>query len=220
LLPERAERIGKVSEFATHEGYDSNISYNLRDDEKIPGKIILENGRVLQDIDYVIVCTGYITTYPFLGALEQPSVDWGDADERVITTSDGYTHHNLYKDIFYIPDPTLTFIGVSHMVSTFSLFDFQAEVAARVFAGQVRLPSGEKMREEHRERKKKFQVGDRFHSLMAKEDKYMNEILAWVNRDLTSAGSEPMKGVDADWVVGYAKLKERLKTLRGQAISE
>jgi hypothetical protein len=52
-----------------------------------------------------------------------------DADEQVIITADCRTVHNLHEDIFYIPDPT------------FSLYDFQAQVLASVFAGRVRLPS-------------------------------------------------------------------------------
>ena len=215
-LPETAERVAMVSEFAT-DGSDTAVS--LKDDEPIPGKIILSDGRELEGIDHVVVATGYITSYPFLGDLEQPSVPWEDADEKVVITSDGYITHNLHKDIFYIPDPSLAFIGVSHLVSTFSLFDFQSQVVARVFAGQVQLPAESVMKVEHKKRKAGFQPGDRFHSLFSREDRYMDEVLAWVNNDLAQAGLQEMKGVDDEWVTGYRALKEKLALLRAPAVA-
>ncbi len=217
-LPENAERVAMVSEFVADSSSDA--AAKLRNDQPIPGKVILSDGRVLEGIDHVVVATGYITTYPFLGELEQPSVPWEEADDKVIITSDGYITHNLHKDIFYIPDPTLAFVGVSHLVSTFSFFDFQAQVLARVFAGQVQLPTESAMKEEHGERKARFQSGDRFHSLFSKEDLYMAEVLGWVNDDLTKANRQPMQGVDDEWVVGYSALKKKFATFRAQAIAK
>jgi hypothetical protein len=42
----------------------------------------------------------------------------------------------FYEDsILYIPDPTLAFVGITHLASTFSLYDFQAQILAIIFAG-------------------------------------------------------------------------------------
>jgi thioredoxin reductase len=120
----------------------------LDDDSPIPGQAVLENGRVLEGIDHVIISTGYLTAFPFLGPhLEQPFTAPQDADEKVVTTADARTVHNLHEDIFYLPDPTLAFVGVSHFASTFSLYDFQAQVLAAVLAGQVQLPSKTSMKQ-------------------------------------------------------------------------
>ncbi|KAI0199548.1 hypothetical protein F4808DRAFT_432005 [Astrocystis sublimbata] len=171
----------------------------------IPGRVLLEDRTTLESIDFVVVATGYITSYPFLGDLEQPLVAWEDADETTLITADGYTTHNLHKDIFFIPDPTLAFIGVSHLVSTFSLFDFQARVMAKVLAGRVRLPDESVMKAEHRERKARFQPGDKFHVLLWGEQAYITEVLTWVNANLTRAGSAPVEGMDAKWLAAYNK---------------
>lgn len=213
-LPENAERVAMVSEFVASDGKPSE---EPQKDQAIPGKVVLSDRRVLEGIDHVVVATGYITSYPFLEDLEQPSVSWEEADDKVVITSDGYITHNLHKDIFYIPDPTLAFVGVSHLVSTFSFFDFQAQVVARVFAGQVQLPSESIMKEEHKERKAKFQRGDRFHSLLLKEDLYMAEVLGWVNEDLVKANIQPMKEVDEEWTTGYSALKEKLASFHVDA---
>lgn len=87
--------------------------------------------------------------FPFLGpVLQQRDTAMQDADETVVTTADGRAAHNLHEDIFYIPDPSLAFIGVSTFASTFSLYDFQAQVLAAVFSGKVRLPPMAEMRAE------------------------------------------------------------------------
>ena len=203
-LPDEVERVAMVAEFIADEIDPSRLSPGTKQSPgAIPGKVVLEDGTVLDKIDYVVIATGYITSYPFLEDLEQPHVAWEDADERVVITADGYTTHNLHKDIFYIPDPTLTFIGVSALVSTFSLFDFQAKVLAKVFAGHVRLPEDSVMKAEQRERKTRFQPGDRFHALVGREQEYIAEVLAWVNASLTQDGLPTMEGMDAAWLVAY-----------------
>ncbi|KAI1376603.1 FAD/NAD(P)-binding domain-containing protein [Hypoxylon crocopeplum] len=210
-LPEGTERVAMVAEFTIDETAKGAKSQVLEPGQAIPGKVILEDGKVLEGIDHVIVATGYITSYPFLGDLEQPLVPWENADEKVLITSDGYITHNLHKDVFYIPDPSLAFVGVSHLVSTFSLFDFQAQIVAKVFAGQARLPSVSAMKQEHRERKARFQPGDRFHSMFAAEDTYIEKVLDWVNGDLVRTGLQPLPGMDKEWQAGYKVLQERLK---------
>lgn len=210
-LPERVERVAMVAEFILDDTTAKTSPQQLEPGTAIPGKVILEDGKVLEGIDHVIIATGYITSYPFLGELEQPLVPWQDADERVITTSDGYITHNLHKDVFYIPDPSLAFIGVSHLVSTFSLFDFQAQVAAKVFAGQAHLPPESVMKQEHKERKARFEPGERFHSMFAAEDVYIEQVLSWVNGDLAKAGLQPLPGMDELWHARYKDFQNRLK---------
>ncbi|KAI4863657.1 FAD/NAD(P)-binding domain-containing protein [Hypoxylon rubiginosum] len=209
-LPEGVERVAMVAEFILDDTA-AGPSPQLEHGNTIPGKVLLEDGKVLEGIDRVIIATGYITSYPFLGELEQPLVPWQDADEKVVVTSDGYITHNLHKDVFYIPDPSLAFIGVSHLVSTFSLFDFQAQVAAKVFAGQAHLPPQSVMKQEHKERKARFEPGERFHSMFGAEDAYIEKVLNWVNGDLVKAGLPPLPGMDEEWHSGYTVFKERLK---------
>ncbi|KAI0852308.1 FAD/NAD(P)-binding domain-containing protein [Daldinia vernicosa] len=214
-LPEGVTRVPLVAKFVIDENSEDDKAQELSSGQAIPGKAVLDDGQVIEGIDRVVIATGYITTYPFLGDLEQPQLPWQDADDKVLITSDGYITHNLHKDIFYIPDPSLAFIGVSHYVSTFSLFDFQAQVAAKVFAGHAKLPPKSAMKQEHKERKARFQPDDKFHSMLAVEDAYIEEVLTWVNGDAVKAGKEPLPGLDEEWHGGYKLLKERLKSSRG-----
>ncbi|KAL2132718.1 hypothetical protein VTI74DRAFT_3456 [Chaetomium olivicolor] len=176
------------------------------------GSVVLKDGQVIQEIDMIVLCTGYITSYPFLGHLQAPAVPKEEADDKVIITSDGCTTHNLHKDMFYIPDPTLAFVGVPYHASAFSLFDFQANVVARVFAGKAHLPSQQAMHSEYDERRAGISAGGAaFHSLMRKDVEYMQGIQEWVNRDAVRLGHELMDAIDEKWVKSYFSFVEEMK---------
>ncbi|ETS73533.1 hypothetical protein PFICI_14479 [Pestalotiopsis fici W106-1] len=204
LLPPGAERVGGIEKFVSYEG-------------SAAGDVVLQDGTVLTDVDVIVLGTGYITSYPFLGPLQDPSVPTEEADDNIVVSKDGLTTHNLHKDIFYIPDPTLIFVGVPYYTSTFSLFDFQAEVVSRFLAGKAALPSQEVLRQEYDERKAGLIEGSKtFHSLLRKEVPYMNGILEWVNAEAKKLGHEPMRGVDDRWLERYeffvAEMKKRRET--------
>ncbi|KAI1871598.1 uncharacterized protein JN550_004592 [Neoarthrinium moseri] len=202
LLPPGAERVGGVKKFELDDGAKS-------------GRVTFADGRIVENIDVVVLGTGYVTSYPFLGELQDPSVPTEKADGKIVISSDGLITHNLHKDIFYIPDPTLSFVGVPYYTSTFSLFDFQGEVVARFLAGKVALPSTEAMRREYDERKLGLAEGSKtFHSLMGKDAIYMNGILQWVNRDAVRLGYEPMRGVDEQWLDRYTSFMAEMKKRR------
>lgn len=205
LLPENAERVAAVTRFIVNgEGQPT-------------GEVELADGRILSGIDRVVLATGYITSYPFLGpVLQAPNTPASAADDRVIVTADGCLTHNLHEDMFYIPDPTLIFVGVPYHISTFSLFDFQAEVAARVLAGWTRLPGRSILREQYTARRATLTsqaAAKEFHSLFGREVEYIDRLLAWVNSD---TGARPsMRGVDDAWRVRRAEFHREMRKIRG-----
>lgn len=213
LLPNNSERVGGLSAFKLEEGKSFDGSGASSPGAPIPGTVHLKDGRILSNIHSVIVASGYLTTYPFLKGLEREDVDVEEADGEVVITADKCVTHNLHKDIFYIPDPTLSFVGVPYYTSTFSMFDFQAEVVARVWKELAVLPSEGKMRAEYEARKAKGDKGKAFHSLIRNQVPYMDEILAWVNESCQDKGIEPMKGVDEEWHRGYSQFKAKSRLL-------
>lgn len=124
-------------------------------------------------------------------------------------------YHNLHKDIFYIPDPTLLFIGVPFFTATFSLFEFQAMAAAKVINGLAKLPSEPAMRVEYEQRIQEKGLGKGFHSLKDREEEYVGELLGWVNRDLVERGLERLEGHSAGWRRAKGEQVERLRKLFG-----
>ncbi|KAJ8108184.1 hypothetical protein OPT61_g8352 [Boeremia exigua] len=121
--------------------------------------------------------------------------------------------HNLHKDIFYIPDPSLAFVGVPFFTATFTLFDFQAMVVAKVFGGAAELPSEAGMRAEYRNRVRAKGLGKAFHSLRDREVEYVDELLGWVNRDLEKRGKGRLEGHSARWKEAREKQVQRVKAL-------
>lgn len=85
------------------------------------------------DIDHIIFCTGYHFSTPFLSSLSPPVV------------TDGSRPNNLFKHVFYTPEPTLAFIGTPQRIVPFPFSQAQSAWVARVFAGRVSLPSGTEM---------------------------------------------------------------------------
>lgn len=216
---ENAVKVAMVTEFvvfAQNRDGPSSGPKQLDDDQPIPGQVVLQDKRVLKDIHHVIIATGYLTTYPFLGpVLEQPFASLEEADDKVVTTGDARTVHNLHEDIFYIPDPTLAFIGVTQFASTFSLYDFQAQVLAAVFAGRVRLPSETSMKAEQRRRKSRVLPGTLLNSIFLLDDVVIRRLLDWVNKDLEVGGFKPISGPDAEWWHAFREQREGSRSLLG-----
>ncbi|MCJ1346973.1 hypothetical protein MMC31_005193, partial [Peltigera leucophlebia] len=160
-LPKNGTRVSAVSSFDNITGHDgkhtsSVIDPTLNEKHPLPG-INLKDGTKLDQIHEIIFCTGYHISYPFLPPLPIPPSssslgrDTNNGNSHLLIT-DGTMTHNLHKDIFYIPDPTLSFIGVPFDCATFSLFEFQAIALAAAYAGRARLPTEEAMRAEYNEK--------------------------------------------------------------------
>ncbi|KAL6161301.1 hypothetical protein ACJBU6_00421 [Exserohilum turcicum] len=209
MLPENAYQVDEVVSYDVSAVGESKP---LDSSEPIPATITLKSGAKICDIHHVILCTGYHITLPFLPQLHADTTPVDKADDTVLVT-DGTQFHNLHKDIFYINDPTLVFVGVPFFTATFTLFEFQAIVVAKVLSAQAKLPSKEAMRSEYSERVRRKGYGKAFHSLRDQEADYVNELLAWVNADLERAGKQRLNGHSSEWHTARADSLARMKAL-------
>ncbi|KAG9603549.1 FAD/NAD(P)-binding domain-containing protein, partial [Aureobasidium melanogenum] len=180
MLPDNCTRIGAIAGFSP-----LTSTANLRHDDTLPGSVVLTSGDKITDIHHIILATGYHMSYPFLSHLHADNLLPSQASNTILVTT-GQVTHNLHKDIFYIPDPTLAFIGVPYHVATFSLFEFQAMAVAEVFAGSADLPEEEEMREEYKERVERKGVGRKLHSLKDDEVPMANKN-PWLYAGLASS---------------------------------
>jgi len=190
MLPPNATRVSAISSFNP---IPSSQEEPIQHSQAIPGIVTLANGETLTDIDRIIICTGYLCTYPFLKQYHNDSMPVDQSDDTVIIT-DGFQTHNLHKDIFYIPDPTLAFVGVPYHVATFTLYEFQSIVVAAVFSGKAHVPSEADMRAEYRARQVEKGHGRNFNSLKGRDPEYVNDMLEWINRDMGLEGDDRIKG--------------------------
>lgn len=192
-LPPNATRVPEVVQFSALE------ESALEGSNAIPGKVVLVDGQVLEGIDRVVIATGFHFTLPFFGPEFSPDdVPREEADEKILIT-DGTMLHNLHKDIFYIPDPTLAFTGIPFYTATFSLFEFQAIAIAAVFSGQTEIPSTEEMRAEYMERIKEKGYGKPFHTLIGQDVEYAKGLMAWVNKGRDDA-TKKTDGYSQEWI--------------------
>lgn len=227
----KTERVAMVAEFGgpgdtSEPGGDISASpAPLHDDSPIPAAVVLQDGRSLDGIHHVIFGTGYLHSYAFLGpAFEQPQTAPRDADDAVVTTADARAVHNLHEDLFYIPDPTLAFAGVTHFASEFSMHDVKAQVLAAVWAGRARLPSPAAMRAEQARRKRHLwpevaAPGDlpmALNAVYLLDDLVIRRLLDWVNPQLAAAGFEPLVGPNAAWWTAFRAESEGARSAMGQ----
>ncbi|KAM0424310.1 hypothetical protein ACHAPT_010456 [Fusarium lateritium] len=214
VLPKIVTRVGGVSEFILNS--ESASQGSLEEEAPIPGQIILKDGKTLKDIHHVIVATGYLTSFPFLPQYHNDNLDPDDATPEVLVTSEANMVHNLHRDIFYIEDPSLSFIGIPYYVSTFSVFDFQAQAVARVLTGKTRLPGRESLRAAYNKRISVRGRGRNFHSLAEEgaELAYIKNLVDSVNGGAIGPNVEPMEGHTQEWLATHRAYKERRNLFR------
>ncbi|KAL0097413.1 hypothetical protein J3Q64DRAFT_1713255 [Phycomyces blakesleeanus] len=117
-------------------------------DGLVDGTVKFIDGQTLENIDRIVFCTGFTSDYSFLDDLiiedHDEYVKLGHESVSVPAT-DGQTVFNSYRHLFFIPDPTLTFIGAPPNLTTVPFFDYQARAVARVWAGKALLPTQKNM---------------------------------------------------------------------------
>lgn len=88
-------------------------------------------------IDAVILCTGYKHHFPFL------------AEELCLKTDNRLWPLNLYKGVFWEPNPKLIYLGMQDQWYSFNMFDAQAWYVRDVLLGRIALPGREEMHAEN-----------------------------------------------------------------------
>ena len=81
-----------------------------------------------QKFDAIIMCTGYLFHFPFM------------PDELRLQTHNCLYPANLYKGVFWQPNPKLIYLGMQDQYFTFNMFDAQAWYARDVIMGDIELP--------------------------------------------------------------------------------
>ena len=98
----------------------------------------LEDGRVIENIDYIIYATGYLYSLPFFAS--HISEKLLKSDQSGIT--------NLWEQCVYKEDPTLGFLLLSIMVVPFPLAESQSTILSQVFQGNIDIATVTPSRDE------------------------------------------------------------------------
>ncbi|KAK5789415.1 hypothetical protein VI817_008539 [Penicillium citrinum] len=139
------------------------------------------DGRVEDEIDAVVFCTGYFYSYPFLSSL------------RPATVTHGWRAMNVYQQIFYIDHPTLVFPALAQRVIPFPIAENQAAVFARIWSNRLQLPSKAEMHDWEATEVNLKGDGKGFHLMHFPMDAdYLNFLYDW------AAKAEARPGLDHD----------------------
>ena len=102
--------------------------------KEVPSLIQVEGNRAhftdgsFEDLDAIILCTGYKHHFPFLH------------DDLRLKTINRLAVNNLYKGIAWINNPKFFYLGMQDQWFTFNMFDAQAWWARDVIMGKIKLP--------------------------------------------------------------------------------
>ncbi|KAK7047478.1 hypothetical protein VNI00_006709 [Paramarasmius palmivorus] len=122
LPDERIEDVAPVQSY-THEHTTNKITVHL------------ENGTIIEDIDHVIVGTGY-RPYPSF-------VHVRSEGELAPLMSENISPHrvpSLHRHILYAPNPSLAFIGSCMAYTPFTVNDIASSWLALVWTGEIPVP--------------------------------------------------------------------------------
>lgn len=90
--------------------------------------VTFADGSLVSQIDHIVFATGFQFSYPYLkGAFGE--------------ITDGNIVPGLYQHTFFSGDPAVAFVGVPIDGISFRVFEYQAVLVSRYFAGMVTLPS-------------------------------------------------------------------------------
>ncbi|QLL30265.1 hypothetical protein HG536_0A00820 [Torulaspora globosa] len=92
------------------------------------------DGTQIGDIDYLIYATGYLYSLPFADSSLRAQL-LGDPDR-----TSACRIFNLWKQIFYVRDPTLAFSLLPQLIVPFPLAELQAALMVKAFNGDLTVP--------------------------------------------------------------------------------
>ena len=157
------------------------------------------NGRIEDRIDAVLFCTGYYYSFPFLSSI----------CPKLISTGDRVQY--LYKHMFYIPDPTLAFIGLPSKVIPFRTFEIQAAIIGCIWLHHLELPTQGTMTEWEEALIAERGVGKSFHVLPFPQDiQYHNDLVEWA----LSAKERVCIEIPPKWSAKETWLRERFPAIK------
>ncbi|WWC90249.1 uncharacterized protein L201_005182 [Kwoniella dendrophila CBS 6074] len=205
MLPDKAESIAEIKRFLPPKSQNQSIEES---------EIELTDGTIIKGVNEVIFATGYQYSFPFLPTYHEDYQ--GERSEKIRKhplVKDGSGVLNLHKDVFYIPDPTLSFIGLSVNTSAFSFFEYQSISISRVYSSKAKLPSTFNLWNEYKNLMKEKGEGKFSHLLNRDgERKYVKETVEWLNYDASQpwSGAELVQGHSKEWLEESDKMAELL----------
>ncbi len=104
--------------------------------QKVENKTCTFKDGTQKEIDAIILCTGYLHSFPFL------------PDDLRLKTANRLWPLGLYKGVVWEENPKLFYLGMQDQYYTFNMFDAQAWYTRDVIMGRINLPSKNEMQKD------------------------------------------------------------------------
>eukprot|EP00607_Mallomonas_marina_P005750 CAMPEP_0182436800 /NCGR_PEP_ID=MMETSP1167-20130531/83712_1 /TAXON_ID=2988 /ORGANISM="Mallomonas Sp, Strain CCMP3275" /LENGTH=315 /DNA_ID=CAMNT_0024629369 /DNA_START=372 /DNA_END=1319 /DNA_ORIENTATION=+ len=139
--------------------------------ERVNGKqCTFIDGTVVDNIDAIILCTGYRHSFPFM------------SDELRLVTSNRLWCDSLYEGIVWPKNPKLMYLGMQDQWFTFNMFDAQAWYARDVILNRITLPDRSTMEKEFQQwRNKEMALNGTDEAAIFFQAEYVIHLLAQTN---------------------------------------
>ena len=128
-----------------------------------------KDGSCKENIDAIILCTGYLHSFPFMSR------------ELCLDTPNILYPENLYKGVVWNPNPQVMYLSMQDQWYTFSMFDLEAWYARDVIMGKIALPDqAERTADIQKWRAKEDQLEDAY-QMIEFQAEYMQDIAPHVD---------------------------------------
>tara|TARA_Y100000590_G_scaffold411748_1_gene506081 strand:- start:1144 stop:2478 length:1335 start_codon:yes stop_codon:yes gene_type:complete len=104
--------------------------------DKLDGRTAIFKDGHKQNIDALILCSGYLHYFPFL------------EDSLKLKTHNRLYPPNLYKGVVWQDNHKLMYLGMQDQFHTFNMFDCQAWYARDVIMGKIKMPSNSEIKKD------------------------------------------------------------------------
>ncbi|KAI1197264.1 FAD/NAD(P)-binding domain-containing protein [Nemania serpens] len=172
----------------------------------------------ISDVDAVVVCTGYLYTFPFFSASSFPA-------STPCLVTDGRRVHGLARHFIHTYHPTLVFPALPYKIIPLPLAEAQAAVFSRLWSNRLPLPSHDELQSWEREDEegrglegsRVSRPGKPFHTFPVGGDaRYINALHDWALRARGEKGGKgkepPFWGDEELWQRSiYAQAKIRFE---------
>ena len=192
---------------------------------QVNGSITFEDDTIVDNVDCIIFCTGFVNDLGFLGPLRAYGTSAEEAEEQEtqgpLVITNGMRPINTYRDIFAIRDPTLAFVGTPGHLTSVQFFYYQGQAVARVWAGLAWLPSRHKMRHFVKTNMYPFPP---FDMNLLGCILFSQQFVTWLNEDAKQQDRKKnvniLKGVDPSLIELWDELKEQYKKRTAEILAK
>jgi len=131
----------------------------------VEGNIVHFSDGSSKHADAIILCTGYLHNYPYLG------------EDLRLKSENRLWPLGLYKGIFWQNNTKFMYIGAQDQFYTFNMFDAQAWYARDVVLGRIELPDAATREEDYKVWRAKEEACENAFDLIDFQTAYMRDML-------------------------------------------